>query len=161
MLKLLVVILSVMSCIILAMPSRCTETAVPKDTLFADVEKLMREFYPAECTIKSGRFECRFNTRTFMIHNALKTGEWQDARPQEGPNRGGVLCTISCEDGPWNGAAMVPQTFEYRYFTSLLMAPYNKGQDKHLVARLYYPDNVNRQLIERYSKLVASFEKGN
>lgn len=158
MLKLFIAVLFAMCCALLATPSISSETARQDDTFFAEVEKLLREYYPqAECTIKNGRFECRFNTRTFLIHHALKTGEWQDACPQEGPNRGGILCTITREGGPWNGAAMVPQTFEYRYFTSLLMAPYNKGQDKHLVAHLNYPDNVKRQLIERYSKLITSF----
>lgn len=141
----------------LAVPSRCEEKTLD-DKLIANVQRLLLEYYPkAECTRKDNRFECRFNTRTFMIHNALKTGEWQEARPQEGPNRGGILCTISSDTGPWNGAAMVPQTFDYRYFTSLLMAPYNKKENKHLVAHLNYPDNVERQLLQRYTKLIDSF----
>jgi len=141
----------------LATPSHCAKTT-PEDKLMEDVQALLLEFYPkAKCTKKDDTLECRFNTRTFMIHHAYKTGEWQEAVPQEGPNRGGILCTISHARGPWMGAAMVPQTFEYRYFSTLLMAPYNKSIDTHLTANLSYPDNVQKQFLTRYNKLIASF----
>ncbi len=128
------------------------------EQLFTKLEVLLLEFYPqAKVTRKTNGFQCRFNTRSFLIHHALKTGEWQEARAQEGPNRGGILCSVSESAGRYAGAAMVPQQFEYRYFSSLLMAPYNKKIDRHLIAHLNFPDNVKPQLLRRYSELITSF----
>lgn len=153
-------ILSVVSilCIHCAQPSFSEQPPKEVEQLFTKLEALLLEFYPqATVTRKTNGFECRFNTRSFLIHHALKTGEWQEARAQEGPNRGGILCSVSDSAGRYAGAAMVPQQFEYRYFSSLLMAPYNKKIDRHLIAHLNFPDNVKPQLIRRYSELITSF----
>ncbi|MBP9089689.1 hypothetical protein KBI23_01585 [bacterium] len=128
------------------------------ELLLTKLKALLLEFYPQSTfTKKPDGFECRFNTRTFLIHHALKTGEWQEARAQEGPNRGGILCSVTESAGRYAGAAMVPQQFEYRYFSCLLMAPYNKNIDRHLIAHLYFPDNVKPQLLKRFNELITSF----
>ncbi len=129
---------------------------------YAQVEKLILKHYPkAEVKRENGFIRISSNTRKFMVHNRLKTGEWQNAVEQEGPDRGGILCTISAAPGPWMGAAMVPQTFDYRYYRSLLMAPYSKAVNYHLSAHLNYPDDVNPEFVREFNKVVSQFSASN
>lgn len=142
-----------------ALPSAAQDTKAA-NAMFDRVQKLITQYYPQANFTRdnhAGTFEGRFNTRTWMIHHPLKTGEYQDARPQEGPKRKGILCRISCGQGHYNGAAKVPQTFDYRYFKSLLRAPYNKRLGTHLIAHLDYPDDVSPEFLQQYSKLIDSF----
>ena len=134
------------------------ETPAEVTAIYDQVQKLLTQHYPqAKFERSNGNFVAKFDTRTFMIHHALKTGEWQEARPQEGPNRKGIQCSISSAPGRWAGAAMVPQSFEYHYFTSLLMAPYNEKLNRHLIAHLDYPNGTSPQLLTEYQKVLAGF----
>lgn len=152
---------SLTACLILmSAQSLSAEEQVPKQVgkVYADVKSLILEYYPkAEISEKDGRIEARFNTRKFMIHYPLKTGEWQDAVPTEGPNRKGLLCTVRYDKGPWMGAAMVPQTFEYAYFSTLMNCPHDSKSDIHLEAHLSYPRETSPQFLTRYSKLIQGF----
>jgi len=51
-----------------------------------------------------------------MVHEQLRTGEWQDAHETIGPQRGGVVGTMDWRSGKYLGAAAVPQAFDERYF---------------------------------------------
>lgn len=148
-------------CSILCMTHHASaDDKTPKqvEKVYSDVKKLVAEFYPnAEVIEKESRLECRFKTRKFMVHLPLKTGEWQEARPMEGPDRSGMMCVISYQKGRWMGAAMVPQTFEYHYYASTLSCPYNKKLDMHLESHLYFPKNVKPEFLKRYSDLVNEF----
>jgi len=59
-----------------------------------------------------------------IVHEPLKTGEWQHARETIGPQRGGVVGNMELRTGKYLGAAAVPQAFDKRYFTLQVMAPY-------------------------------------
>ena len=121
-------------------------------------ETLIKKYYPkATVERKNGVFTAKFDTRQFMIHHALKTGEWQEARAQEGPNMGGIMCTIDSSPGHWIGAAMVPQTFNERYFESTLMAPYSKSLDRHLVVHLNYPSGTAPDFLRSFQLLIQEF----
>jgi hypothetical protein len=143
---------------LLILPADATDGSKKSDELCSQVQALITEFYPkATFEKKNGTFIGKFNTRMFMIHHALKTGEWQEASQQEGPNKGGIVCRIQNGTGPYMGAAMVPQTFDYRYFNSLLMAPENKATNTHLIAHLDYPSGVSVDFVNRYRKLISSY----
>jgi hypothetical protein len=133
---------------------------LPKEVedIYDRVQKLIVEYYPkASIERKNNIFSAKYDTRIFMIHHPLKTGEWQEAREQEGPNPKGIQCVITSDAGAWQGAAEVPQTFNNRYFQTLLMAPYNKRLKKHLTVHLDYPDRMPLQFSTSFQKLVASF----
>src|SRR5262249_35824851 len=66
--------------------------------------------------------EFDYDTRKFLIHYPSKTGEWQDAYEVKGPNPHGILCHIKLVQGRYQGAAMLPQTFDDRYFKTYAMA---------------------------------------
>lgn len=53
------------------------------------------KYYPAATfPTKDKTVTFEHDTRLFSIHEPLKTGEWQDAREQRGPKRGGIYCEI-------------------------------------------------------------------
>lgn len=89
-----------------------------------------------------------------MVHEPLKTGEWQDAFEMKGPNRGGILGDITLEEGPYQGAAEVPQSFDKRYFTMLLMAPDLPALGGHLRVELWYPADVDGGFLRQFRLLV-------
>lgn len=126
----------------------------------AEVERVVKHYYPdVRIEPEKHGIAFEFNTRTFMIHHALKTGEWQDARQEKGPQKGGILCEMELHAGKWAGAAVVPQTFDYRYFKVLLLAPYSNKYDCCLVVRLIFPSDARSDFIEALAKLSNDFEK--
>lgn len=158
--NLLSLCLTLCSIFIMTATPASAEEKLPQrvEKIYDEVKALVLQHYPkAEVIRKENRIECKFNTRIFMIHYPLKTGEWQDANPTEGPNRGGVMCSISLSKGHWMGAAMVPQTFDYGYYSSTLMCPYNKKLDMHLQSHLNIPKGTSSDFATSYSKLIQSF----
>jgi hypothetical protein len=125
-----------------------------------EVERVVKHYYP-DARIEPAKhgIAFEFNARKFMIHHASKTGEWQDAREEKGPQKGGVLCEMELRAGKWAGAAIVPQTFDYHYFKLLLLAPYSKKHDCCLMVRLSYPSDAKADFIESLSSLANEFEK--
>ena len=62
------------------------------ERLYAMIAALVLKYYPdakTDLTKRTIRFEA--HVRRFMIHEQLKTGEWQDAHGMIGPQRGGVV----------------------------------------------------------------------
>lgn len=119
---------------------------------------LIQRYYPeADFSLKDRVFIGKYKTRTFMIHFPLKTGEWQEARATEGPDRHGIQCSIASAQGKYMGAAVVPQTFNCRYYQSLMLAPYNKSFDSHLIAHLDYPDGISNEFLREFQSLVESY----
>lgn len=107
---------------------------------YGDVRQLVRRHYPA-ATAHHLRNKIHFehDTRIFIVHEPLKTGEWQDPWEERGPKKGGVYCDIEYRPGPYGGAAAIPQTFDKRYFKLYLLAPYSKKLDGHLYVHLKLP----------------------
>jgi hypothetical protein len=125
-----------------------------------EVRKLVEKHYPkAKVTLKDQTIHFEFNTRTFMIHEPLLRGEWQDAREEPGPQKSGIYGDIELRAGEYGGMAIVPQSFDKRYFTLLLMAPYSKKLDHHLYIHLKYPRNPHGKRDGRHA-LVGRFVEG-
>jgi hypothetical protein len=139
----------------------------PADTPKADLKPLLEEVrkvvethYPkAQVTLKEQAIHFEFNTRKFMVHEPLLTGEWQDAHEEAGPQKGGILGDLELREGQNGGMAVVPQSFDKRYFTVLLLAPYSQKLDQHLLVRLKYPRDVPKEFLKEFELLVAGFEK--
>jgi hypothetical protein len=118
------------------------------------------KYYPkAKVNLKDQTIHFEFNTRRFMIHEPLLTGEWQDAHEVTGPQKGGIHGEIELRAGEYGGMAVVPQSFDKRYFTVLLMAPYSKKLDHHLYIHLKYPGDVHKEFLKEFERLVEGFEK--
>ena len=126
--------------------------------LYMMTTTLVLKYYPDAKTDLRGHsihFEAR--TRHFMVHEPLKTGEWQDAHETIGPQRGGVVGDMELRSGKYLGAATVPQAFDKRYFTLLVMAPYSDARDAHLYTHLLYPADVSQVFLSEFTDLVTRF----
>ncbi|MGB5850115.1 MAG: hypothetical protein WBH40_16625 [Ignavibacteriaceae bacterium] len=130
------------------------------EQIYLSVQRIVISHYPtATSHLLKNKIQFEFNTRLFIIHVPLKTGEWQDPWEERGPRKGGILGTIELRDGEYTGAAMVPQTFDRLYYSIILLAPYSRKHDCYLYVHLYVPQHeskpeFNKELIE----LVNAFE---
>ncbi len=123
-----------------------------------EVRKVVHPYYPkAEITLKGQTIHFEFNTRKFMIHEPTKNGEWQDAHEEPGPQRGGIDGDLELRAGPYLGQAMVPQAFDMRYFTLLVMAPYEKKLDRHLYVHLKFPRDASPKFLQEFQRVVNDF----
>lgn len=128
--------------------------------LYSELRTLFRKHYPkATSHLLKDKIHFEHDTRVFIVHEPLKTGEWQDPWETRGPKPGGILCDITLERGQYHGAAVVPQTFDKRYFKVLLMAPYSPKRDAHVYVHLSYPGNVGTDFLKEFTELVNGFEQ--
>jgi len=123
-----------------------------------DVEHLVKKYYP-DATVVHGsrRIQFAHNTREFMVHEALKTGEWQDAHEVTGPDKGGVFGVVRMVDGPYAGAAMLPQSFDKRYYTEYVFAPHDARCDCHLYAHIRYPADFKSEFLNELKAMTEDF----
>jgi len=138
--------------------ARGSDEVRPLERLYAQTRALVLKYYPdakTEVTKHTIHFEAR--TRRFMVHEPLKTGEWQDARETIGPQRGGVVGNMELRTGKYLGAAAVPQAFDKRYFTLQVMAPYSEARDVHLYTHLLYPADASKVFLSEFTDLVTRF----
>lgn len=125
-----------------------------------EVQKLVEKYYPkAKVTLKDDTIWFEFNTRKFMIHEPLLTGEWQDAFEEIGPQKGGIVGSIELRAGEYGGMAAVPQSFDKHYFVVLLTAPHSKKLNHHLLVHLKYPRDASKEFLKEFNHLVDGFDK--
>jgi hypothetical protein len=102
----------------------------------------------ASVAIENGVYVYRHHTQTFKVHTLDKTGLIsEDAHDEEGPNVDGILLNISLQEGPYEGAADLPQELKKPYWTTFLNA-YPTDGDKHLLLNLSYGSRADKKLIE-------------
>jgi len=127
--------------------------------LYTNIRQLVRQHYPKAQFCLNGRtIHFEYNTRLFMIHEALLTGEWQDAFEERGPQKGGIFCDMELRQGRYAGQLFLPQALDRRYFTDLIMAPYSKKYDCHWYVDLKYPSDVSKEFVAEFARLVHEFE---
>jgi hypothetical protein len=152
----------VLGCL-LAVAGRAAADDAPKPDLkplLEEVRKLVEKHYPkATVTLKDQTIHFEYNTRKFMIHEPTLTGEWQDAREEPGPQKGGIYADIELRAGEYMGMAAVPQSFDKHYFTVWLTAIHSKKLDQHLYIQLKYPRDVPKEFLNEFKVLVDAFEK--
>src|SRR5262249_4072096 len=127
--------------------------------LHAAIRSLVLKHYPkADVTLESERIHFSFNTRKFMIHEPLLTGEWQDAWEDTGPQKGGILGCVELRPGSYGGQASRPQAHDKRYFTDLYLAPHSAARDCYLDVMLRYPHDAPEDFLADFRRLVDGFE---
>lgn len=126
---------------------------------YSEVRALVKKHYPkAASHLHGAKIHFESDTRLFMIHKQLKTGEWQDPWTERGPNSGGILGVIQLKEGKYSGAAELPQTFDQHYYNIIVMAPYSKKMDCYLHVHLYVPQQgKNDAFIKAFTKAVSHF----
>jgi hypothetical protein len=137
--------------------AKATAPGLTLSDLLSDLRPVFQRYYPeAKSQLRGDLLEFEHDTRVFLIHVPLKTGEWQEAREIRGPNPGGILCTIELRDGRYNGAAVLPQTFNNRYFDTAVMAVASPDQSRHLYVHLSYPDTVKKGFLVEFQETVRT-----
>lgn len=141
------------------------EAAAPSDfdiqDLYRDVRALARRHYPEATAHRLGaKIHFEQDTRIFIVHEPLLTGEWQDPWEERGPRKGGVLCDIEYRTGRYGGQAVVPQDLDKRYFRLLLRAPYSERLDAHLYVHLKLPGigAPPEGFVEAFEAMLQRFE---
>jgi hypothetical protein len=98
--------------------------------------------------VEHGGYVYRHHTQTFKIHAIDKTGAISAlAHDEEGPNADGVLMRVSLQDGPYRGAADIPQDLHGPYWTTFINA-YPVADGKHLWLGLSYGRRADPKLLE-------------
>lgn len=134
--------------------------AAPSPTLsdlLVRLRPVLQRYYPdAQSRLRGDLLEFEHDTRVFLIHGRLKTGEWQEARETRGPNSGGIVGTIELRTGRYDGAAVLPQTFDNRYFETLVMAEASDDESQYLYVHLSYPDSVKSGFLAEFREVVRA-----
>ncbi len=126
--------------------------------LYSCLRPLFLKHYPqAVSEVRADRLHFEHDTRTFLIHVPLKTGEWQEAAEVRGPNRRGIVCNIQLVEGKYNGQAVLPQTIDERYFKTLVTAVASQRRDAYLYVHLSYPDGVGREFMREFTGVLDRF----
>src|SRR6185295_5427713 len=158
-------LLLTLTCVISSLPSagRAHVEARQNSRLerfYSELRTLFRRHYPHVTShLLDEKLHFEQDTRIFIVHEPRKTGEWQDPWETRGPNPGGILCEIEMRQGKYEGAAVLPQTFDKRYFNVLVMAPYSQKHNAYLYVHLSYPGNVSDDFLKQFTEIVNGWEK--
>ncbi len=114
--------------------------APPPDALVKSLTATIRKHCPdADIEVNSQAFVAKSGTMKFTVHARSKSGEiFARTHEEEGPNFKGFLLRISQETGPYQGAAVVPQTLQGPYYQTLIDAsPTPTGEGYYWVTFAY------------------------
>gem|GEM_PF-1484488 len=150
--------------ILITLPARAADDAALQNPalkrFYSELKTLFRKQYPqATSHLLKDNIHFESDTRVFIVHESTMTGDWQDPWETRGPKSGGILCDIRFQKGKYQGQAVTPQTFNKRYFKTLLLASYSEKRDAHIVVQLSYPRNVNEDFLRQFTELVNEFGK--
>jgi hypothetical protein len=113
------------------------------------LQSVIRQFDTnAVVTVEDGAYVYRYHTQTFKIHTIQKTGAISEmAYDEAGPNVDGIFLKVSLQDGPYRGAAVIPQDLHRPYWTTFLNA-YPVDDGKYLWLSLSYGSRADKKLME-------------
>ncbi len=133
---------------------------VDLNQLFREVRVVVRRYYPdATCHLVDNRIHFESQSRIYVVHEALKTGEWQDPWEERGPKKDGIVGEIHFQEGPYQGAAMLPAAFDKRYFTVWVSAPYSEKLNSHLHVSIKVPSKFPRPFYDDLMKVLSKFDQ--
>jgi hypothetical protein len=120
--------------------------APPPDDLVKRMTEVVRTHCP-DATIEATDegFLAKSGTMKFTVHGRSKTGEISPKTHQEeGPNFRGFVLRVTLNDGPYRGAAVVPQTLQGPYYPTEISAP--AVGDKHYLVRFSYGTRLDPEI---------------
>lgn len=124
------------------------EAAPPSETLVRKLTDVIREKCPdAQIEVTEKEFIARHGTMQFTMHGRSKTGEVSSATfQQEGPNFKGFLLKVSQQPGPYQGAAVVPQTLQQPYYPVYIDAAATEDGQSHYWVTFAYGSRLDPEL---------------
>lgn len=129
-----------------------TPQAVDVDTIFQDLQNLVKDYYPnSKITFANRKLHFQFRAaRELSVHN--KTVE-------PAPLPGGIIGDVSLEPGSYEGTdkELLPSDVVDGTRAVLLMAEFSRQRNSHLLAKLIYPPDVLTDFKDRFKFIVKSF----
>ncbi|MBP9807705.1 hypothetical protein KBF38_05310 [bacterium] len=136
---------------IAATPSS-TPQAVDVDTIFQDLQNLVKEYYPNSKVTFADR----------KLHFQFRVADLQSAHYKTiglSPLPGGIIGDVSLEPGAYEGPdkELLPSDVVDGTQSVLLMAQFSRQRNSHLLAKLVYPPDVLTDFKDRFKFIVRSF----
>ncbi len=139
------------------------------DSVYAKLQPLFKEYYPTAQCLNSGHDGLRFehNVTTYEFPYTGPKEKKHEATTQRGPKKGGILCSVYLEKGPYRGQLSLiprgnhqyePMTLDKHEFKQLLMAPYSAKDDLHLWVSIAYPSDTSPEFLKRFLTITRTFE---
>lgn len=124
------------------------QASPPPDALVRSLTAKIRQHCPeAQIEVTEQAFIAKSGTMMFTVHNRSKTGEiFPTTHQEEGPNFKGFLLQVSLQDGPYQGAAVIPQTLQGPYFATLIDGPPTERGDQHYWVGFSYGSRLDPDL---------------
>lgn len=119
----------------------------PSDELMQKVRVAIKEKCPdAEFAVTRDGFTAKSQTMMLTIHRRSKTGEiFPQTDQHEGPSYKGFVLHISQHSGPYQGAAVTPQTLQEPYYQTYIDSP-AAGKVGHYFVTVSYGSRLDAEL---------------
>lgn len=125
------------------------------NTIFADLDKLTQEFYPSAKITKN-------DSSIHFEFRALNQLGAHTKTVAPTPLPGGIIGDVAVLPGAYEGADknFLPSDVIDGAQAQLLMAPFSRQRNMHMLAKLVYPADVQAEFKERFKNIVKSFNAG-
>jgi uncharacterized protein YbaP (TraB family) len=126
-------------------------TAPYVNTLYPEIERLIREHYPkAKFTKTDRKIHFEYKARLTTVPGN---------RQEVVPDFGGVIGDIELRDGPYTGKVRLPQQFnEHAFYSVILMAPFSEKRNLHFYTRLEYPSDTPNNFLDEFRDKINSLD---
>jgi hypothetical protein len=138
-----------------ASSSETSSSASSTDGIYKEIQDLVKEYYP----------KARFSTSEKKLHFEEKVRNevgYYSGHIELTPQAGGILGDLSLVSGDYEGADKdrLPSEVANGFNTVLVMAPYSKQQQSHLLSRLVFPRDLPNDFKDRFKQIVKSYTAG-
>lgn len=126
--------------------------AVDVDTIFQDLQNLVKEYYPnGKMTYANRKLHFQFRVAKELSAHTKTVSL--------APLPGGIIGDVSLEPGAYEGAdkQLLPSDVVDGTQSILQMAEFSRQRNSHLLAKLVYPPDVLTDFKDRFKYIVKSF----
>ncbi|MBT3296847.1 MAG: hypothetical protein HN919_18380 [Verrucomicrobia bacterium] len=130
----------------------------PLDHVAEGLSTIAGDTKPVASVRQEGRgVTLSYNARTFMVHSSDKQGRRSgEAHRTVGPRHDGLIVRVSVQDGPYAGAAKIPQDLSRPYWTTFVNAYSIAKGTQHLHVNILYGSRTAPGLIKSVKELLNS-----
>ncbi len=140
------------------------------DRVRAKLEALFQKHYPKATLANRGveGIHVEHEVATFEFPSTGGKGAKREAEKQQGPKKGGILCSVYSHPGRYLGplqlspvreGQVAQHLIDRKEYKQLLMAPYSQKSDVHMWVALSYPPDTDKAFLDKFREIMADFEK--
>jgi hypothetical protein len=121
--------------------------------VYKEVTEVVKDFYPkAKVTQNGDKIHFEYKVRSHI-------GSYSN-RQELSPDLGGILGDIEVKSGEYKGREKLPTELNEYVHVVLLMAPYSKSANNHLLTRVAYPPDTPIDFLDRIKAVVNQYNAG-